>query len=125
MQPSAAQYRQHIANLLGKNPSERDQIFVETANQTAPEQAQPQPAAPANATVPEIIPGAAASNMTDNETYSAAVAGKQMAMCESIVDASMHNSCISQIAQRTKNISACAALVQMADQDLCNAYAQG
>ena len=105
-------------------PSERDQLFVETANQTEPGQAQ-QPSEGANETAPETGPIVISPNMTDNETFSAAVQSKQITLCESIVDASMHNSCISQVAQKTKNIPSCQTLVRVADQDLCNAYAQG
>ena len=104
-------------------PSERDLIFVDT-NITQPEQAPSQPSAGANTTEP-TTPIVITSNMTDNETYNAAIGNNQITLCENIANSSVHNSCISQVAQQTKNVTSCSDLASQADQDLCHAYAQG
>ncbi len=45
--------------------------------------------------------------------------------CERIVDSTFRNSCISQIAMRTKNITTCESLSTVNNQELCRSYAQG
>ncbi|VVC01178.1 Uncharacterised protein [uncultured archaeon] len=106
-------------------PAERDMLLVPNATSPAPSAAVQAPTETPAAAVEEQPGAAITANMTDNETYTAAVAGLSIKSCEPITDTTLHNSCISQIAQKTKNIASCATLALVADQDLCNAYAQG
>lgn len=110
--------------------SQRDQLFMENTSANANPAMPSMPPEATNSTAPENISNTTVAlnitaNMTDNETYAAAVASLQITACQNIADPSLHNSCISEVAQKTKNISACAALTLPADQDLCNAYSRG
>lgn len=105
-------------------PAERDALFVDAA--VAGQPVPTQPSAALNGTAAGGIPvETPAQNLSENETYTGAIAGLDILRCEGIDDSSLRNSCISQIATKTKNMSVCASLSEAADQDLCYAYAQG
>lgn len=106
---------------------ERDSIFgpakpvvqsppVNATPPQEPEQLPVQPAGPCDVKV---------GKDKDSCIKASAVAALDISACTGVFDPSVHQSCISDIARKTKNISSCALLLTTDDVNLCKLYARG
>jgi len=107
---------------------EREKLLTQNDSQLqAPELPFVPPTLPSNASnaSPTIeIPIEANVSFTDNSTYTEAVQKGEINQCEEIVDKTVHDSCIAQIATKTRNVDICNLLSLQADRELCRMYAQ-
>jgi hypothetical protein len=106
-------------------PSQRDAIFGETG---AAAKNETPPAPPREeATTPAAGAGcnSKAGSEKDDCIKSEAISSKDLLLCESIIGKSVREACISEIAQKTKNVSSCGVLVSQNDSNLCMAYSSG
>lgn len=89
------------------------------------------PAEPANppqeppAPPPQQNNGAVNTAEIDGSIYAVAVASNDLQLCEQIFDPKIVKSCISQIAQKTKNPELCVSLTSIELVELCNLYSLG
>jgi hypothetical protein len=104
-------------------PSERDSVFGEPA----PSQEPSPPPPPPNNIVPAPAVPCDYPNLTAKDSCLKDMASNQssFATCERIATQSIREHCISEIAQKTKNITACNDLIVEANRNLCNAYSHG
>ncbi len=104
-------------------PSQRDAIFETEDNELppTPPNVQPKP-------VPMLPSGScdsADASEKDSCLVSAAISQSDMSLCGMVFDLKARQMCISDLARKTKNISACDVLEDENDQLLCRGYAKG
>lgn len=104
-------------------PSQRDSVFNDgQADDDMPPPPPPQGGAPP---APSSQCDSANATQKDICLREAAIGRLAVSECEQVSTSSIRAQCISTIAQRTKNLSACNLLANESSRALCNFYAQG